>query len=171
MALFGAPLAHKDDPARAVRAAFAVRDAVAELAERQPERPLQVRIGVTTGEALVDLSARPELLGFPATYAFELLDRTDELAALLEQAVLSSRSLDAARDYVAGRRVEAADVIAASGSLADEAYARRRAAEVLVAEGRRAEADVQLGASLAFFRGVGATRFVCAGEHLLPASA
>src|SRR6476659_4444128 len=31
MAVFGAPVAHGDDPERAVRAAFAVRDAVAEM--------------------------------------------------------------------------------------------------------------------------------------------
>ena len=31
MALFGAPVAREDDPERAVRAALAIRDAVAEL--------------------------------------------------------------------------------------------------------------------------------------------
>ncbi|MBA3366309.1 MAG: AAA family ATPase, partial [Actinobacteria bacterium] len=53
MALFGAPTAHEDDPERAVRAALAIRDAIAEDGE------LQVRIGITTGEALVALGARP----------------------------------------------------------------------------------------------------------------
>ena len=54
MALFGAPLAHEDDPERAVRAALAIRD----WAEDEGE--LEVRIGITTGEALVSLDARPE---------------------------------------------------------------------------------------------------------------
>jgi class 3 adenylate cyclase len=54
MALFGAPVAHEDDPERAVRAALAIRDAIVEQGE------LQVRIGITTGEALVSLEARPE---------------------------------------------------------------------------------------------------------------
>ncbi len=54
MALFGAPIAHEDDPERALRAALAIRDWVAE------EGKLQVRIGVNTGEALIDLAARPE---------------------------------------------------------------------------------------------------------------
>ena len=43
MALFGAPVAHEDDPERAVRAALAIRDWVAEQEEN-----LQVRIAVNT---------------------------------------------------------------------------------------------------------------------------
>src|SRR3954451_7793251 len=54
MALFGAPVAHEDDPERAVRAALAIRHWVDESGEE-----LQVRIAVTTGEALVLLGARP----------------------------------------------------------------------------------------------------------------
>src|SRR5437667_12179 len=54
MAVFGAPVAHEDDPERAVRAAFAIRDAIVE------DGQLAVRIGVNTGEALVNLDARPE---------------------------------------------------------------------------------------------------------------
>ena len=53
MALFGAPVAHEDDPERAVRAALTIRDRIAQ------DDGLQVRIAVTTGEALVSLSARP----------------------------------------------------------------------------------------------------------------
>jgi class 3 adenylate cyclase/tetratricopeptide (TPR) repeat protein len=52
VALFGAPVAHEDDPERAVRAALAVREAIGEL-------DTAVRIGVTTGEALVTRDARP----------------------------------------------------------------------------------------------------------------
>jgi class 3 adenylate cyclase/tetratricopeptide (TPR) repeat protein len=52
MAVFGAPVAHEDDPERAVRAALAIRDAIVE------DGRLQVRIAVTTGEALVTLGAR-----------------------------------------------------------------------------------------------------------------
>jgi class 3 adenylate cyclase/tetratricopeptide (TPR) repeat protein len=59
MALFGAPVAHEDDPERAVRAALAIRKAIAELNEATPGLDLHVRIGVTTGEALVALDARP----------------------------------------------------------------------------------------------------------------
>jgi class 3 adenylate cyclase len=59
MAVFGAPTAHGDDPERAVRAALAVRDAVAVLNEEQPELELRIRGAVNTGEAVVTLSARP----------------------------------------------------------------------------------------------------------------
>jgi class 3 adenylate cyclase len=53
MAVFGAPAAHEDDPERALRAAFAIRDWAAEQGD------LQVRVGVNTGEALVKVGARP----------------------------------------------------------------------------------------------------------------
>src|SRR4051812_34725016 len=53
MALFGAPTAHEDDPERAVRAALAIRDWVAAQGD------LQVRIAITTGEALVQPEAQP----------------------------------------------------------------------------------------------------------------
>src|SRR5579864_507451 len=59
MAVFGAPVAHEDDPERAVRAALAIQDAVAELRESDAELDLRVRIGVNTGEALIALAARP----------------------------------------------------------------------------------------------------------------
>ena len=50
MALFGAPTAHEDDPERAVRAALAIR-------EFALEEELELRVGITTGEALVSLGA------------------------------------------------------------------------------------------------------------------
>jgi len=53
MALFGAPTAHEDDPERAVRAALAIRDFAR-------EEGLELRVGITTGEALVSLDARPD---------------------------------------------------------------------------------------------------------------
>jgi class 3 adenylate cyclase len=52
MGIFGAPTAYGDDPERAIRAALAVRD----WAEGEE---LQIRIAVNTGEAIVDLDARP----------------------------------------------------------------------------------------------------------------
>ncbi|MEX1358077.1 MAG: adenylate/guanylate cyclase domain-containing protein, partial [Gaiellaceae bacterium] len=54
MAVFGAPVAHEDDPERAVRAALGIRDQIVE------DGTLAVRIAVNTGEALVSVDARPE---------------------------------------------------------------------------------------------------------------
>ena len=59
MAVFGAPVAHEDDPERAVRAALAIIDAVAALRDRDARLDLHVRIGVNTGEALIALGADP----------------------------------------------------------------------------------------------------------------
>jgi class 3 adenylate cyclase/tetratricopeptide (TPR) repeat protein len=56
MAVFGLQRAYEDDPERAVRAAFALRDALAGLAPDAAERhgiSLQVRIGVEAGEVVV----------------------------------------------------------------------------------------------------------------------
>jgi class 3 adenylate cyclase/tetratricopeptide (TPR) repeat protein len=52
VAVFGAPVAHEDDPERAVRAALAIRD----WALDEPD--LHVRIAANTGEALVAVGAR-----------------------------------------------------------------------------------------------------------------
>jgi hypothetical protein len=46
-----------------------------------------------------------------------------------------------------------------------------RAAARLLAEGRRAEADLRLGRALAFHRSVGAKRYIREGEVLLATSA
>ena len=59
----------------------------------------------------------------------------------------------------------------AMGVTGYESLARLRAAEGLAAAGRRAEADAQLQRALAFFRSVGATRYIREGEALLAASA
>ena len=44
-AVFGAPIAHEDDPERAVRAAIACRDVVADAAA-YPVHHIEVRIGI-----------------------------------------------------------------------------------------------------------------------------
>src|SRR6478672_3982673 len=52
VALFGAPVAHEDDAERAVRAALRMHDTLAEVAT-EIQTPVQVRIGINTGEVLV----------------------------------------------------------------------------------------------------------------------
>ena len=54
--VFGAPVAHEDDPERAVRAGLRIIEGAEELAG-VGGAPLRLRVGVNTGEALVRLSA------------------------------------------------------------------------------------------------------------------
>ena len=63
MAVFGAPAAHEDDPERAVRCAARMLEAIVELNATQPALALSVRIGITTGEALVVLQPGGETEG------------------------------------------------------------------------------------------------------------
>jgi class 3 adenylate cyclase/tetratricopeptide (TPR) repeat protein len=60
MAVFGAPVAHEDDAERAVHAGLSVLEAIEELNEAHPNLELRVRIGINTGETVVDRGARPE---------------------------------------------------------------------------------------------------------------
>jgi hypothetical protein len=111
------------------------------------------------------------VINFPlASAAARELGLTEELLAAVE-ARRSTPWIEALRAYGGGDYVRAAEVLEQIGSKPDEAEARLRAAEQLVAEGRRAEADVQLQQALAFYRSVGATRYVQDCEALLAASA
>jgi DNA-binding SARP family transcriptional activator/class 3 adenylate cyclase len=57
VAVFGAAVAHEDDPERAVRAALAIRDGVAEFNQQRAAATLEVQVGITTGEAVVVVDA------------------------------------------------------------------------------------------------------------------
>jgi class 3 adenylate cyclase/tetratricopeptide (TPR) repeat protein len=95
----------------------------------------------------------------------------DELLDLVRNEPLESPWVSAARAVTVGDFSGAADAFGVMGSSTFEAFYRLRAAEQLVADGRRAEADEQLRPALAFYRDVGATRYVREGEALLAASA
>lgn len=60
MAVFGAPLAHEDDPERAVRAGLRILERLEELNQADEKLQLQVRVGINTGEAVVGIDAHPE---------------------------------------------------------------------------------------------------------------
>jgi tetratricopeptide (TPR) repeat protein len=98
------------------------------------------------------------------------LGRAQAYSVLLSDAV-EVPWVEAAAAVCAGEFLRAADVLAEIGYRPGEAYARLRAAKQLVEDGRRAEADVELQRALAFWREVGATRYVREGEALLAASA
>src|SRR5439155_11451121 len=69
------------------------------------------------------------------------------------------------------RRLHGSRGTAEIGAVTQEAWFRLRSAEQLVHKGRRAEADEQLRPAPAFYRSVGATRWIREGEALLAASA
>ena len=63
MAVFGVPVAHEDDAVRAVRAARRMLDRLERWNEAyDPDRRLQIRIGLNTGEVLAAGDAGDELL-------------------------------------------------------------------------------------------------------------
>lgn len=59
LAAFGAPIAHEDDPERAVRAALRVTEAIAEANESMPGVELKTRAAINTGEVLVAYGHQP----------------------------------------------------------------------------------------------------------------
>jgi class 3 adenylate cyclase len=107
MAVFGAPTAHGDDPERAVRAALAVRDAVAALNTEQPELELRIRGAVNTGEAVVTLSARPAL--GEAMVAGDVVNTASRLqqSAPVGEIVVGEEAYRATRDAIEYEPIEA----------------------------------------------------------------
>ena len=127
MAVFGVPLVHEDDVLRAVRAAAAVRDCVAEL-DRDSEVKFEVRIGVNTGEVVTgDPSAGH---GFVSGDAVNVGKRLEQAAGpgeiilgestyrLVEHAVQASRleplALKGKAEAAVAFRLESVDVAAAA---------------------------------------------------------
>ena len=82
-----------------------------------------------------------------------------------------SRWMQAAATFAAGDLRQAAEICGTMGAVTAEARDRLWLAESLVKQGRRSEADIELLRALAFYRSVGATRYIREGEALLAASA
>jgi tetratricopeptide (TPR) repeat protein len=134
------------------------------------------RAGETLAEAVAGLRELHRL-GFAVielplqAWVAVTLGRSSELVEVIEREPYKSPWLHAALAVGSGDFLGAADIIGGMGIVTHEAFFRLRAAEQLVDEGRRAEADEQLRRALAFYRSVGATRYVREGEALLAASA
>ena len=115
---------------------------------------------------------QPEPFSIAFLPMFDLPSQIRErLAEVLAEPEAGTSWLDAARGAFEGRFAEAADLFGRMPLRPAEAHARVRAAEQLVAAGRRAEADEQLQRALAFWRSVGATRYIRQAEKLLAATA
>ena len=100
MAAFGVPVAHEDDPARALRAALRMRTRLEDVNADLEARfgvTLQVRTGVNTGEVLATIDPKPGeamVTGDAVNAAARL-----EQAAEPGQIVASERTVRAARSF------------------------------------------------------------------------
>jgi class 3 adenylate cyclase/tetratricopeptide (TPR) repeat protein len=108
---------------------------------------------------------------FDLAWVLRELGREDELLGRAASVESPTPWLCGATAIARGDLEHAADVYLEIGNLPNEVLCRLRAAEKLVGESRRAEADAQLAKALAFWRSVGATRYIREGETLLAASA
>jgi class 3 adenylate cyclase/tetratricopeptide (TPR) repeat protein len=96
LGVFGSPVAHEDDPERAVRAALRILDGMVEL--RQTTDPgLAVRIAVNTGEAVVTFGTGPQV---GEAVAGDVVNTTSRMQALAPHGavVIGERTLEAVRD-------------------------------------------------------------------------
>jgi len=97
MALFGLPIAHEDDPERAVRAALAMRERMGALNARL-RADLRLRIGIATGEVIADAAA-------VGAGQFMATGEAVNLAARLQQRAAPNTIVVDARTYQAVRHV------------------------------------------------------------------
>jgi len=89
MAVFGAPIAHSDDPSRAVRAALAIHQAMPDVSARA-QRELKVHIGIATGQVVasgVGGDAHYTVTGESVNLASRLTDAAKADETLISQGV------------------------------------------------------------------------------------
>jgi adenylate cyclase len=106
MAVFGAPMAHPDHSARAIRTALAMQEGISGLNERRTrdgKEPIAVGIGVSAGEAVAGT------VGTEDRMEYTVIGDSVNLAARLEsnakpgQILISQRTHEAVRDLVEAR--------------------------------------------------------------------
>ena len=99
------------------------------------------------------------------------LGRGSDLRELAASKAVSTPWLEAAVAFAGSDFERAADQYAKIGSLPDEAFARLRAAEQLLATGQQAEGNAHLQRAVTFYRKARATACLRQAEALLAASA
>ncbi|MFO7572904.1 MAG: hypothetical protein R6W48_09955, partial [Gaiellaceae bacterium] len=164
----------------ALRAEALSRDAK-DLQVLLPALAVRLRVELESGQVDFAADLVREILAAPPSHAsrpaaIDLAFSANQLATVAATrewiAAIRYRSgwSEAALAVLDDELERAAELFAAAGSRPDEAYVRLRAAERLVAEGRRAEADEQLQLALTFWREVRATRYIRQAEALLAAA-
>ncbi len=178
----GDPVAAEDDAERGIAIARPIRDPQSLQSTLAMASLILVSAGnesrgrETLDEA-VDGFRGLRHIGFPVVelhqlaWAASMLGRETAVLAVIEREPFQSPWARAVQAVASGDLRGAADILGRIGALTAEAFYRLRAAERLVAEGRRAGAEEQLRPALAFHRSVRATRYVREGEALLAASA
>ncbi|MEW6516320.1 MAG: adenylate/guanylate cyclase domain-containing protein [candidate division FCPU426 bacterium] len=105
MAIFGAPVAHLDDAARAVRAAWDMREALEKLNKRwqeQGRKTINIGVGINTGEAIVGNMGSHQAMGYTVigdtvNLASRLESKTKDLSAFL---LISESTYEAVKELV-----------------------------------------------------------------------
>ncbi len=157
--------------ARAVELGRKIKDPQA----LRPALGVQMRINVRLGRIAEARAAARELLSLGglmyelALVADSLGFRDEVRAAIAERP--ENRWTQAARLLLDGQLDDAAELLEQIGDQSSAADVGLQAAKALVAQGRRAEADAQLAKALAFYRSVGAKRYIREAETLLAATA
>jgi predicted ATPase/class 3 adenylate cyclase len=103
MAIFGSPIAHEDDPDRAIRAALDMQEALARfnqrrLAQDPAANRLQMRIGINTGEVAAPGAQFRR-------HDFLITGDAVNVAARLQQVAMPDMILVGERTYLAARNV------------------------------------------------------------------
>jgi tetratricopeptide (TPR) repeat protein len=170
------------DAARAVELATRLQDVEAP----PPALAFHARVLLASGQAGAAAARADELLAelagrgaFPTNpdwsgdlaIVLRALGRSRELTALAAAAAIPTPWLAAATAVATGDFERAAARYAEIGSRPDEAHARLRAGERLLAAGRRTEGTAQIERALGFYRRVGAGAYLREAEELLAAGA
>ena len=101
LAVFGAPLAQQDHADRAIEAALAMRDALAEMNKEWPDNPLRMRIALNSGVALTGDIGSPRRREFTVLGdVVNACSRIESTVCKPDQIVCSRATLDRAKKKV-----------------------------------------------------------------------
>jgi class 3 adenylate cyclase len=148
MGVFGAPVAHEDDPERAVRAALAMQEAMAEQNRRSEATKgvsFSLRVGINSGEVMAGaVGDRYTVMGDPVNVAARL-----QAAGRPNSVTVGESTYRASREAIAYERLEPLRLKGkeepvpaweATGTLAEPRRSAARAATPLI--GREEEAEL-----------------------------